>query len=178
MKNLEDNKIYFAKINPSAVIPTKKLEDAGYDAYACFDEDYFVIEPYKTRPVPTGIACAFSNKYYIQVEERSSTGKMGMKKSAGVMDSGYRGEYLILTLNTNDNPFVISKIDFEDMPSEFIVDVKTYNKNQIVYYPYKKAICQLVLHIVPSLEPEIIPYEDLLKIESDRGVNGFGSSGK
>jgi len=178
MINLEDDKIYFAKVKENAIIPTKKLEDAGYDAYACFDEDYFVIEPMQTRPVPTGIAAAFSNKYYIQVEERSSTGKIGMKKSAGVMDSGYRGEYLILTLNTNSKPFVISKFNLEDIPEEFEVDGKFYKKDEIVYYPYKKAICQLVLHIMPNLETQVISYEDLLKIESDRGVNGFGSSGK
>ncbi|MBQ8425105.1 MAG: dUTP pyrophosphatase [Clostridia bacterium] len=178
MINVEDNKIYFAKTRPNAVIPTKKLEDAGYDAYACFDEDYFVIEPFETRAVPTGIACAFSNKYYVQVEERSSTGKIGMKKSAGVMDSGYRGEYLIMTLNTNSKPFVISKIKLEEMPDTFTVGDKTYSKDNIVYYPYTKAICQLVLHILPNLESEIVSYEDLLKIESERGVHGFGSSGK
>ena len=178
MINLDDNKIYFAKTNPNAVIPTKKLEDAGYDAYACFEEDYFVIEPYKTRPVPTGIAAAFSNKYYVQVEERSSTGKNGIKKSAGVMDSGYRGEYLILTFNTNDKPFVITKLEEKDIPEEFMVDGKVYNKNEVIFYPYKKAICQLVLHIVPNLETEELSYEDLLTIKSDRGVNGFGSSGK
>ena len=178
MNNLNENVIYFAKINPNAIIPSKKQEDAGYDIYACFEPDFFVIEPFKTRPVPTGIAAAFSSKYYAQVEERSSTGKNGIKKSAGVFDSGYRGEYLILTYNTNDKPFVISKLDVDDIPNEIVIDSKNYNKNDIIIYPYKKAICQLVLHILPNLEVEEISYENLLSIKSERGANGFGSSGK
>lgn len=178
MIDLDDDKIFFAKVKPNAVIPSKKKEDAGYDVYACFDEDYFVIEPFKTRAVPTGIASAFSSKYYAQVEERSSTGKLGLKKSSGVIDSGYRGEYLIMTYNTNDVPFVITKLETDEIPETFTVDEKVYNKNQVVLYPYKKAICQVVMHIVPCLEEAELPYEELLKISSERGTSGFGSSGK
>ena len=173
-----DTKIYFAKLKDNAVIPTKKLEDAGYDFYACFDEDYFVIEPGKTRPVPTGIAAAFSPKYYLQVEERSSTGKIGIKKSSGVFDSGYRGEYLILIFNTNDKPFVISKIDEVDVPENFTINEKIYQKNNVIFYPYKKAICQIVAHIVPELDVQELSYDELLAISSERGTGGFGSSGK
>ena len=35
--------VKFAKIKPNAIIPTKRLEDAGYDIYPCFDEDYIII---------------------------------------------------------------------------------------------------------------------------------------
>ena len=175
---VENDKIYFAKIKPNAVLPTKKQEDAGFDVYACFDEDFFVIEPGATRPVPTGIASAFSSKYYMQVEERSSTGKIGVKKSSGVFDSGYRGEYFILTYNTNKKPFVISKLDENSISENFVVGEKEYAKNDVIFYPYKKAICQIVAHIVPKLEVSELSYEDLLKIESERGTGGFGSSGK
>ena len=105
---MEKDILYFAKIRSSATIPTKKKEDAGYDMYADFEGDYFVIEPGKTKAIPTGIATAFDSKYYAQIEERSSMAKLGIKKSGGVFDSGYRGEYFIMTYNTNDKPFVIS----------------------------------------------------------------------
>lgn len=178
MNTISDEKIYFAKMRPDAIIPSKKAEDAGYDIYACFDGDYFVIEPLGVVPVPTGIAAAFSPKYYIQVEERSSTGKLGIKKSSGVMDSGYRGEYLILTFNTNSKPLVIAKPDIELIPEKFTVNGKQYNKSEVIFYSYKKAIAELVVHILPSLETEQVTYEELLKFNSDRGVGGFGSSNK
>ncbi len=34
------SKLYFARLSEDAVIPTKRQEDAGYDIYACFNEDY------------------------------------------------------------------------------------------------------------------------------------------
>lgn len=175
---LKENEIAFAKIRETAIIPTKKLEDAGYDLYANFEEDYFVIEAGATRAVPTGIACAFSSRYYAQVEERSSMGKLGIKKSSGVMDSGYRGEYFIMTYNTNKKPFVISKIEASEMPDEFEVSGVTYKKTECVIYPYTKAICQIVLHEVPVLEEKELTYEELCSIASERGKGGFGSSGK
>lgn len=175
---LKDNEIVFAKIRETAIIPSKKLEDAGYDLYANFEEDYFVIKPHATRAVPTGIACAFSSKYYAQVEERGSTGKIGMKKSSGVFDSGYRGEYLIMTYNTNDKPIVISKITADEMPEEFEVQDTTYKKADVIVYPYEKAICQIVLQEVPVLEERELTYEELCSIASERGAGRFGSSGK
>ena len=175
---LKENEIAFAKIRETAIIPSKKLEDAGYDFYANFEEDYFVIKPHATRAVPTGIACAFSSKYYAQVEERGSTGKIGMKKSSGVMDSGYRGEYLIMTYNTNDVPLVISKIAADEMPEEFEVDGVNYKKADVIVYPYSKAVCQVVLHEVPVLEEREISYEELCSIASERGTGRFGHSGK
>lgn len=175
---VKDDEIYFAKLRSDAIIPTKKKEDAGYDLYACFDGDYFVIGALETRPVPTGIAVAFSSKYYAQIEERSSTGKKGIKKSAGVMDSGYRGEYLVLTFNTNQKPLVITKIEEDQIPDHFEAEGKAYNKSDCIFYPYKKAICEVVLQIVPDLCSKEISYEELKNIKSERGAGGFGSSGK
>ena len=175
---IKENEIAFAKIRETAIIPSKKLEDAGYDLYANFEEDYFVIEAGKTRAVPTGIACAFSSKYYIQIEERSSTGKLGIKKSSGVFDSGYRGEYFIMTYNTNDKPLVISKIAVEEMPEAFEVGEKTYKTAEVIVYPYTKAICEAVVQEVPVLKEIELTYEELCSIASERGKGGFGSSGK
>ena len=70
------------------------------------------------------------------------------------------------------------KLDFNNIPDEIVIDSKVYNKNNVIFYPYKKAICQLILHIVPDMKVEEISYDDLLLIESERGVKGFGSSGK
>ena len=170
--------IYFAKIRPTAILPSKKEEDAGYDMYADFSEEYFVIEPGQTRGVPTGIAIAFSSKYYAQVEERSSMAKIGIKKSGGVFDSGYRGEYFIMTYNTNKKPFVISAKPLDEVEAEFEVAGKVYKKDEVMLYPKSKAICQIVLQVVPVMEEKEISYEELLAIPSARGTGAFGHSGK
>ena len=178
MAKVNTKEIFWAKLRDSAKIPTKKEEDAGFDMWACFDENFFVIEPGETKGIPTGVASAFSSDYYIQIEERSSMAKMGIKKSGGVIDSGYRGEYFIMTYNTNKVPFVISKVDFEDLPQEFEVDGKKYNKDNIKFCPYKKAICQAVPQVVPKLVGKELSYAELMKIKSERMTGGFGSSDK
>ena len=58
MKKVHTNKILFAKTKPEAIVPTKRVEDAGYDLYACFEEEYMVIKPHETKLIPTGIATA------------------------------------------------------------------------------------------------------------------------
>ena len=175
---MEENKLYFSKIRETARVPSKKDEDAGYDLYADFDDEFFVIEAGESRMIPTGIATAFSSKYYAQVEERSSMAKLGIKKSGGVFDSGYRGEYFIVTYNTNKKPFIISKMPVEELDDKFAINGKNYKKNEVILYPYSKAICQIIMHEIPKLITQEIPYDELKAIPSERGTGGFGSSNK
>lgn len=180
MKNYFENPntLYCAKIRPDAILPTKRLEDAGYDIYANFDGDVLVIPPHSTVAVPTGIAMALSQDYYIQVEERGSTGKIGLKKSAGVMDSGYRGEYLILLSNINKFDIVISKKSAEELGKTFVCANKKYCTKKCLIYPQSKAIAQLVVLPVPKMECAEISYEELKQIPSIRGDGKYGSSKK
>ncbi len=175
---LKENELRFAKIRPSAKVPSKRDEDAGFDLYADFDEDFFVIGALETRPVPTGIAIAFSKRFYAQIEERGSTGKIGLKKSSGVFDSGYRGEYLIVLFNANNKPIIISKLSEDELADEFEIDGTKFNKDEVIIYPYSKAICQVVMHEIPVFETAEITYEELLAIPSERGDGRFGSSKK
>ena len=80
MIELKENDLVFAKVRPDAIIPTKDNENAGYDIYANFEEDYIIIPPHKTTLISTGIASAISDKYYLQVHERGSTGSKGIKQ--------------------------------------------------------------------------------------------------
>ena len=106
--------IKFAKVNKKAIIPSKNVENAGYDIYGIFEDnndENRIIKPHQTKLIPTGIACALPSKYYFQVEERGSTGSKGIKKSAGVIDSGYRGEIFIAITNSTDKYLVFGDKD-------------------------------------------------------------------
>jgi len=161
------DKIYFAKVKPNAIIPSKKEEDAGYDIYACIDEDNLVIEPFETKLIPTGIASAFSNDYVIAIRERGSSGIKGLKVSAGVIDSGFRNQWFVAIYNANAKPVVITK-----------EKDTTVLENDYIVYPQSKAIAQMLLLPVPKVDVEEMPYDELLKIKSERGLGKLGSSGK
>ena len=195
---LEDNDLVFAKVRPDAIIPTKEDENAGYDIYANFKEDYVVIPPQSTKLIPTGIASAMTDKYYLNVAERGSTGKIGMKYSAGIIDSGYRGEIFIALTNTNINEIIISKLTKEDLiekygekdecgdihlsygkgKNDYAYLIDRDNEFTAIIYPYEKAIAQLIVHEVPKMNIIEVTYDDLQKIPSKRGTGALGSSGK
>ncbi|MTK69971.1 dUTP diphosphatase [Turicibacter sanguinis] len=159
-------KINFAKVKPSAIIPSKRLEDGAFDVYACFEEDFITFEPHETKLVPTGLASAFSTDYVAILKERGSTGTKGIGQRCGVVDSGYRGEWFVPMTNHNNKRLVIAK---ESVAQNF---------DDCIVYPYEKAIAQCMMVEVPKMAIEEISYEDLLKIESERGTGALGSSGK
>src|SRR5574344_2505823 len=130
--------IKFAKTRPDAIIPTREEGNAGFDIYACFDENNLVINPLETKLIPTGIASACDNGFYFQAEERGSTGSKGIKKSAGVIDSSYRGEIFIAITNSTEHALIISKNP----------DKTSKAHPSALVYPYQKAIAQLILHRV------------------------------
>ncbi len=164
-------KLYWAKVRDNAVIPTKRVEDAGYDLYPCFEEDYLEIQPIETRLVPLGVASAFDSDYVMFLKERGSTGIKGMSLRAGVMDSGYRGEYLAPMTNVNQKPLRIIK-------KEALEALSPEEKEQFIAYPYEKACAQAVLLVMPQLESEELSLEELQAIESERSAGRLGSSGK
>lgn len=167
-----DKYVYFAKMNPNAVIPTKRDEDGCYDIYACFNEDYIEIIPHTIKLIPTGIASSFSKEYRIGIRERGSTGTKGLAYRAGQIDSGYRGEWFIPINNTTNKLIVIAKKEYVAQ-NPFLV-----SSDWITVYPYEKAICQAALERVPQIQVKEITYETLLGMESERGSGRLGSSGK
>ena len=107
--------VKFAKVRPDAKIPNKRIEDMGFDIYACFDEDYIEIGPHETKLIPTGIASSCDPKYGFLLRERGSTGSKGIALRCGVIDSGYRNEWFIGITNTNNKYLYISKIGTEQL---------------------------------------------------------------
>lgn len=164
------NTIYFAKIRGDALLPRKERENAGYDIYACLEDDVLIIPPYKTALVPTGIAWACSEEFYMQIEERSSTGTKGIKKSAGVVDSGYRGEIKIAIFNANEVPIIFSNIGENDVRRKYP------DLDKFIFYSTSKAIAQGVIHRVEEMQTKEISLKALQEIPSKRGDKGWGST--
>ena len=166
--------VKFAKVRPDAKIPSKRDEDMGFDIYACFDEDYIVIEPHETKLIPTGIASACSSDYGFLVFERGSTGSKGIARRCGVIDSGYRNEWFAVLTNTTNKVMFISKLSEQETYNNYYGDLMP----ESFVYPYSKAIAQALLVPVPKVKVEEISYEELQQIESERGLGALGSSGK
>lgn len=108
IKEVKENELYFAKVKPNAIIPTKREEDAGYDCYTC-ETETIIIKPCSTRMIDTGIAIACNKAYFPKFFDKGGMGSKGIIVGAGVGDSGYRDSYFIPLINTNkDKTLVIT----------------------------------------------------------------------
>lgn len=191
----EVTEVKFAKVHPSAIIPSKRDEDMGFDIYACFDEDYIVIGQHQTKLIPTGIASACNPKYGFLLRERGSTGSKGIALRCGVIDSGYRNEWFVGLTNTTGDVLYISKLPIEEVIERECIRIVEQSKDKYnlnlsydevkkdleLYarvYPYSKAIAQALVVPVPKVKADEIPYDELKEIKSERGMGALGSSNK
>lgn len=164
--------VFFAKTNESVIIPSKEEGNAGYDIYANFEEDYIIINPHETKMIPTGLISCCDSKYYFQLFERGSTGTRGIAQRCGVIDSNFRGEWFVPLTNTTTKPLVIVK---QNSIGKF---KKETSFEEVIIYPYEKAICQAVLIEVPKVDVIELSVEEIKKFTTTRGEGCLGSSGK
>ncbi len=162
--------IKWARTNPDARIPMKRREDAGYDLFACFDADWIEIPPFENRLIPTGIASALDKEWAFIFRERGSTGTKNIKVSAGVIDSGFNGEWFVDIYNANKVPLFISKIGETGEQSPL-----TEHPGAILY-PYDKAIAQALLVYVPDTNEEVVDYDTIKNRNTERGCGQLGST--
>lgn len=99
------------KLRPEAKMPTfGSAEAAGADLYACIAEA-LTIAPGETVFVPTGLAMAIPTGYVGLVYARSGLAcKRGLAPAnkVGVIDSDYRGEFLVALHNHGAQPQTIA----------------------------------------------------------------------
>ena len=104
-------KIVVKKVRPNAIVPTYGSKGAaGADMYACLEADV-TIEPGKTVFIPTGVAMEIPYGYVGLMFARSSLGaKRGLAPAnkVGVIDSDYRGEFMVALHNHGEETQVIS----------------------------------------------------------------------
>jgi dUTP diphosphatase len=136
------------RLRPEAVLPARAYAgDAGIDLAAC---DRHELGPGERTVVGTGLAVELPAGYAGFVQPRSGLAAehgITIVNSPGLIDAGYRGEVMVILLNT-------------DRAESFIVEPGM-------------RIAQLVVLSVADIEP--VEVEELET--SERGGRGHGSSG-
>ena len=107
--------IKIKKVNPNAKIPTRGSDQAaGYDLYACLDTENVTIPAHQTVKVPTGLSMAIPEGYFGAIFARSGlAAKQGLRPAncVGVIDSDYRGEFMVMLHNDTDEPKTVENHD-------------------------------------------------------------------
>ena len=161
--------IKIKRLTETAIVPTKAHStDACFDIYAdCPNNKYEVtkdtyggaiteygegiaIEPGKAVTIHTGFATDIPEGYFAAVFPRSGMGikrHLRLSNSTGIIDSSYRGEWMVALYNDGKEAQIIHHGD---------------------------RIAQFTL--LPVLSITLTEVSELN--ETERGENGFGSSGK
>lgn len=105
------NPIRVKKLRENAVLPTYgSLEAAGADLYACLDASV-TIAPGETCFIPTGLAMEIPTGYAGLLYARSGLAcKKGLAPAnkVGVVDSDYRGEFIVALHNHGQEPQTVA----------------------------------------------------------------------
>lgn len=146
--------IKFFKEDVDAVIPIKKrAQDAGIDLHST---KTVVIKAGERTLVPIGLRIILEDGYYYTFAPRSGLAFKSniIPSHYNIMDSNYTGNCDVLMHNRSNEDYTIEKGD---------------------------RFCQLMVHKVPItklLEISKEEFDEIVDIKSERGDNGFGSSGK
>lgn len=144
-----DIEVKFIKTHPQAILPTKNNEtDTGYDVYSV---DEVVIPPKSSVKISCGLKVGYiTGGYWFEIRGRSG---MAFKHSIipfmGTIDNEYRGVLGLLLFNLSDEEYKISVGD---------------------------RVCQMT--IVPLLQSKVSFMEEEEMVGTNRGIKGFGDSGK
>lgn len=139
------------KLRDDAIIPTKGSGmAAGYDLYACCDDESMLIRPHETEKIGTGLSIQPPEGYFGAIAARSGLAtRFGLRPAncLGICDEDYTGEYVVALHNDTDEPQAISAGD---------------------------RIAQLVF--LPYIDVDFCEVDNL--DDTDRGEKGFGSTGR
>lgn len=142
-------KINVKKLNENAKLPTRGSEKAaGYDLYACINETV-TVQPHETVKIGTGLSFEIPDGYFGAIFARSG---LATKRSLSPANK-------------------VGVCD-SDYRGEYIVALHNDSDQPQTIEPFER-VAQLV--ILPYLPVEFNEVDKLS--DTERGANGFGSTG-
>lgn len=137
-------------LRSDAVFPKFAYDsDSGFDLHSV---EQITIPPFGRALVPTGISVSFSEGLELQIRPKSGLAiNMGLTvlNTPGTIDQGYNGEIMVIVFNTNNNAVVIER---------------------------GMKVAQGVF--CPVFQGKFINFQNVSSLEeTERGNNGFGSTG-
>jgi dUTP pyrophosphatase len=164
-------RIKFKKMSKTATLPSAIRDgDIGFDVFC--DED-FTMCPGDVKKIKTNIQLADMptmdcdrNRIFMKIEGRSGLSAKGIFPTGGIIDPTYRGEIGV----------VLVKVGTENMGSPDYNTEKT-GRRFMDCFSKGDRIAQLVIYKVATMGEAVIEESDKVT-ESNRGQNGFGSSGR
>jgi dUTP pyrophosphatase len=125
-------------------------EYLGDAGWDLFTSEECTIQPGETQDVHTGVRIQMPPYLFARITGRSSSlRKRKLLVNEGIIDRGYTGELFICVHNLGTEPVTIKKGD---------------------------RVAQILFHLIEDVRWSEV--EEIKPLKGERGVNGFGSTGK
>ncbi|MFS4466007.1 dUTP diphosphatase [Staphylococcus haemolyticus] len=165
------NTLEFIKLSENATKPERKGINAGFDIFAA---ETVVLEPQEKTVIKTDIAVNIPEGYVGLLTSRSSvSSKTHLVIETGKIDAGFQGNMGINIKNDAQLKELLG-LHVRGINGKPLIGEETH----VFLNTYKinkgDKLAQLV--IVPILTPELVEVKEF-KVKSDRGTDGFGSTG-
>ncbi|MCG2223158.1 dUTP pyrophosphatase [Staphylococcus epidermidis] len=172
------NTLEIKLLSENATMPKRDRLDAGYDIYSA---ETVILEPQEKAIIKTDVAVNIPEGYVGLLTSRSGvSSKTHLVIETGKIDAGYQGNLGINIKNDMEHDGITSL--YEDLDDELVsaLDIKGNYINEVEgarkVYKINKGDKLAQLVIVPIWTPELKEVEEFSS-ESERGTDGFGSTG-
>ena len=111
--------VSFQKMHESAIVPSRHFSAGGFDV--CTPDDAH-LAPWIVTKIPLGFATEFPDGMRAVLHDRSSMAALGLHVVGGLIDSDFRGQWILLLLNSSPNSITLSagakvaQVKFEIVP--------------------------------------------------------------
>lgn len=176
------HRVQWMKIDPNCpagLHEPKRQGDVGWDLEAAQDT---YIAPGEAVDVPTNVRLHLPDNVWVEIRARSSIARRGLQADAGTIDTGYRGPLFALvrnmkTLQPSDLPD-FQMFDDEGSSDALVPDyamMANWTQENTILIKAGERVAQVVYHrCCPTWAEEVETIAD----DSERGSDGFGSTGK
>ncbi|PTK83175.1 dUTP pyrophosphatase [Staphylococcus haemolyticus] len=168
------NTLEFKRLSKDATEPERGRLDAGYDIFAA---ETVILEPQEKALISTDLAVNIPEGYVGLLTSRSGvSSKTHLVIETGKIDAGFQGNMKI-NIKNDDLPRVsnLRQAKYKDLESNY-VETNGKETYRLGTYKIKKGDKLAQLVIVPIWTPELKEVEEFSYV-SERGTNGFGSTG-
>jgi dUTPase len=165
-----------APIDPSrelGIHQPKLAGDIGWDLVAMHSVK---LEPGQARDVPVNARIELPRGVYADIRNRSSMARRDLYVDHNLIDTGYRGDLFVFIRNMKPAIGVLTvNAGIARYPDRTETTYADLTKTNTVWIQEGERIAQLVFH---RASPVWMMPVDEISQTTERGVNGFGSTGK